>query len=87
MEQGYIIITSENDKNIQFGEIKSVVTTEDKKILLCIYECETLGYQAHFHSWEIKKSCTNNVVICTDKLTQLFYPCIATYFITLKFAI
>ena len=89
---GYIIITSpENDENIQFGEIKSIVTTEDKKILLCIYECETLGYQPHFHSWEIKKSCTKNVVICTDKLTrQVFYPRIATaqtYFITLKFAI
>ena len=42
---GYVIITSpENDENIKFGEIKSIVTTEDKRILLYIYECETLGY-------------------------------------------
>ena len=89
---GYVILTSpENDENIKFGEIKSIVTTEEKKLLLCIYECETLGYQAHFHSWEIKKTCTKKIVLCTDKITQqVFYPRIATpqtYFITLKFAI
>ena len=86
-----VIISPENDENLEFGEIKSIVTTEDKKILLCIHECETLGYQAHFHSWEIKKSCTKKVILCTDKITQqIFYPRIATaqtYFITLKFAI
>ena len=54
---GYVIINSpENDENVKFGEVKSIVATEDKRILLCIYECETLGYQAHFHSWEIKKT-------------------------------
>lgn len=89
---GYIIITSpENDENIKFGEIKSIVTTEDKRIFLYIYECETLGYQAHFHSWEIKKTSTKKVVLCNNKITQqVFYPRIATaqtYFITLKFAI
>ena len=67
------------------------MTTEDKRILLYIYECETLGYQAHFHSWEIKKTSTKNLVLCNDKITQqVFYPRIAsaqTYFIILKFAI
>ena len=63
----------------------------DKKTLLCIYECETLGYHEHFHSWEIQKTTTRKIVICTDKMTQqVLYPrkaAIQTYFITLKYAV
>lgn len=89
---GCVVLTSpENDENFMFGEIKCIVTTEDKKILLCIYECETLGYHEHFHSWQIKKTCTKKAIFCTDKMThQTFYPRVAvsqTYFITFKFAI
>ena len=89
---GYIVIISpETDDHLVFGEIKTIVITQDKKILLCIYECETLGYQEHFHSWEIKKTCTKKTVICTDKMTQqVLYPRKAaaqTYFVTLKFAV
>ena len=89
---GYIILVSpENDENLVFGEIKSIISTENKKILLCIYEYETLGYQEHFHSWEIKRTCIKKAIFCTDTITrQIFYPRIATaqtYFITLKFAI
>ena len=54
---GSIVITSpEDDDFLTFGEIKAIVVTEGQKILLCIYECKTLGYCQHFHSWEIEKT-------------------------------
>jgi len=86
-----IVITSpENDEFLTFGEIKTIIITEEKKILLCIHECKTLGYYQHFHSWEIQKTSNKKILYCTDEMTrQILYPHVAavqTYFVTLKFA-
>lgn len=88
---GSIVMTSsENDELLTFAEIKAILITEEKTILLCIYECETLGYCKHFHSWEIQKTPTKKIIDCTNEITrQILYPRVAgvqTYFVTLKFA-
>ena len=75
---------------LTFGEIKAIIITEEKKILLCIYECKTLGYCQHFHSWVIQKTSRKKILYCSNEITrQLLYPRVAsveTFFVTLKYA-
>lgn len=61
-----VIISPKDDEFLNFGEIKAILITEEKKIFLYIYECKTLGYCQHFHSWEIQKTSTKNIISCNN---------------------
>ena len=87
----YVVIMNVIDEyEPEFGWINDITVSGQQQVILGITKCETICYKSHCHSWEIQKTLTKSVMLCTDFTTrQVLIPRHAnvnTHFITLKHA-